>query len=62
MFQVFHLCADDGTNSGTNRKFDFLCPNGTLFDQVIYNIKVMKFCAWGYNIETLGNFGLWELV
>lgn len=36
--QVYHVCA-------LNKKFSFLCPNGTIFDQRVF------VCNWWYNVD-----------
>ena len=40
--QVYHICA--GPESGLI-KYDFLCPNGTLFDQQYF------VCNWWFNVD-----------
>ena len=46
--QVFHVCHD-------GRKFSFLCPNGTIFDQQVF------VCNWWFNVDCAASaqyFGL----
>jgi hypothetical protein len=39
--QVFHICTTDGQGGLT--KYSFLCPNGTIFNQVITRIFRQNF-------------------
>merc|ERR1711892_765372 len=41
--QSFHICAGDGTGGLT--KYSFLCPNGTLFQQLYF------VCDWWFNVD-----------
>ena len=41
--QAFHICAGDGTGGLT--KYSFLCPNGTLFQQLYF------VCDWWFNVD-----------
>lgn len=41
--QVFHICAADGL--GGLAKYSFLCPNGTIFNQNLFN------CDWWFNVD-----------
>merc|ERR1712106_959389 len=41
--QVFHICVDNA--QGDLIKFDFICPNGTIFDQQ-YLV-----CSWWFNVD-----------
>ena len=55
--QSFHICAGDGTGGLT--KHSFLCPNGTLFQQLYF------VCDWWFNVDcslTEGFYGLNEEV
>ncbi|CAL4106090.1 unnamed protein product, partial [Meganyctiphanes norvegica] len=40
--QVFHICANEGRRI---KKYSFLCPNGTIFDQMYF------VCVWWYNSD-----------
>ena len=41
--QVYHVCSDIG--DGLFSKFDFLCPNGTIFNQEEF------VCDWWFNVD-----------
>merc|ERR1712106_741585 len=41
--QSFHVCASDG--NGGLRKFSFMCPNGTIFNQQVL------VCDWWFNVD-----------
>merc|ERR1712126_246558 len=41
--QVFHICGNQGDTSLV--KYDFLCPNGTLFNQQYF------ICDWWFNVD-----------
>ena len=47
--QLYHVCSDSG--DGIYVKFDFLCPNGTIFNQEIFdkNREIEN-----YDIELVG--------
>jgi hypothetical protein len=46
--QVFHVCHDE-------RKFSFLCPNGTIFDQKVF------VCNWWFNVDCAASKDFYEL-
>lgn len=46
--KVFHVCHD-------GRKFSFLCPNGTIFDQKVF------VCNWWFNVDCAASKDLYEL-
>merc|ERR1711910_24397 len=41
--QLYHVCSDSG--DGKYVKFDFLCPNGTVFNQAEF------VCDWWFNVD-----------
>ncbi len=47
-FQVYHVCA-------LNKKFSFLCPNGTVFDQKVF------VCNWWYNVDCASSANYFNL-
>jgi len=46
--QVFHVCHDE-------RKFSFLCPNGTIFDQKVF------VCNWWFNVDCAASKDFYDL-
>ena len=48
VFQVFHVCHD-------GRKFSFLCPNGTIFDQKVF------VCNWYFNVDCAASKDFYDL-
>ncbi|XP_032786794.2 uncharacterized protein LOC116924361 [Daphnia magna] len=46
--QVFHVCHD-------GRKFSFLCPNGTIFDQRVF------VCNWYFNVDCAASKDFYNL-
>ena len=46
--QVYHVCA-------LNKKFSFLCPNGTVFDQKTF------VCNWWYNVDCASSPNYYDL-
>ena len=38
--QLYHVCSDGG--DGIYTKFDFLCPNGTLFNQASWKVDFIS--------------------
>ncbi|XP_046654828.1 uncharacterized protein LOC124348638 [Daphnia pulicaria] len=46
--QVFHVCHD-------GRKFSFLCPNGTIFDQKVF------VCNWYFNVDCAASKDFYDL-
>lgn len=46
--QVFHVCHD-------GRKFSFLCPNGTIFDQKVF------VCNWWFNVDCAASKDFYNL-
>ncbi|KAL7047672.1 hypothetical protein ACKWTF_003081 [Chironomus riparius] len=54
--QVFHICAN---TAGSSKGFEFLCPNGTLFNQRFF------VCDWYMNVDCEGSdkyFNLNDLI
>merc|ERR1719187_1781707 len=51
--QAFHICVSDG-NGGLS-KFNFLCPNGTLFQQQYF------VCDWWFNVDCSTAQNIWSL-
>lgn len=52
--QGYHVCLLDPL-AGTKYPTSFLCPNGTLFQQQIFN------CDWWYNVDCAASEGLYGL-
>ena len=53
--QVFHVCATDTAEAGSNSKWSFLCPNGTIFNQNYF------ICDWWFNFDCAEAEGLYGL-
>merc|ERR1712130_415316 len=45
--QVFHIC---GNNRGFKSSYSFLCPNGTIFNQLYF------ICDWWFNVDCQKTF------
>merc|ERR1711892_572324 len=51
--QLYHVCSDIG--DGLFSKFDFLCPNGTIFNQEEF------VCDWWFNVDCSNADAFYEL-
>ena len=47
--QVFHVCNNLAERTSVSRFYSFLCPNGTVFNQLYY------ICDWWFNVDCQDN-------
>ena len=47
--QVFHICSN---NRGYKSSYSFLCPNGTIFNQLYF------ICDWWFNVDCQRTFSI----
>ena len=57
--QVFHICVDHHRPYGNLAKYSFLCPNGTIFNQVGCLIFLLSIKMWGHPRQ-LKKWKSWE--
>lgn len=53
--QAYHVCLQDPVDYTTLYPVSFLCPNGTIFNQELFN------CDWWYNVDCAAATGLYGL-
>jgi len=53
--QVYHVCLQDPIDTTNLYPVSFLCPNGTIFNQELFN------CDWWYNVDCSAASGLYGL-
>jgi len=53
--QVYHVCLQDPIDISQLYPVNFLCPNGTIFNQELFN------CDWWYNVDCAASAGLYGL-
>lgn len=53
--QAYHVCLQDPVDLNTLYPVSFLCPNGTIFNQELFN------CDWWYNVDCAAASGLYGL-
>lgn len=53
--QAYHVCLQDSIDTSNLYPVSFLCPNGTIFNQELFN------CDWWYNVDCSAAAGLYGL-
>lgn len=53
--QAYHVCLQDPIDISNLYPVSFLCPNGTIFNQELFN------CDWWYNVDCAAAKGLYGL-
>jgi len=53
--QAYHVCLQDPVDYSILYPVSFLCPNGTIFNQELFN------CDWWYNVDCAASTGLYGL-
>jgi hypothetical protein len=53
--QGYHVCLADPINADNMYPVSFLCPNGTIFNQELFN------CDWWYNVDCAASTSLYSL-
>lgn len=53
--QAYHVCLQDPVDYSILYPVSFLCPNGTIFNQELFN------CDWWYNVDCAAASGLYGL-